>query len=130
MSSDGGDVDEDPVAGVEVELGRAVHHQPGHARGKEQPCLDLGRATSEVNVPYSQSLVEEPDGERPHHPEPRLRGVQDDQGEVEPVEQVAEIEDLEETSATDERKRADKDDGHDRHESNSSGIGKALDEAE
>ena len=44
MSSDGEDVDEDPVAGVKVELGLALHHQACHVGGK--PCVDLGRATS------------------------------------------------------------------------------------
>ena len=46
MSSDGEDVDEDPVAGVKVELGLALHHHACHVGGKEQPCVDLGRAAS------------------------------------------------------------------------------------
>ena len=39
VSSDGEDVDEDPVADVKVKLGLALHHHACHVGGKEQPLI-------------------------------------------------------------------------------------------
>ena len=129
MSSQCRNVDEDPVAGVEVELGWTLDHQAGHIRRKDHPCLDHRRPASKVDVHHPQCLVEEPNSEWPNNPEPALRGVKDNERKVEPVEQVAEVEDLKEASATDEGKGTDEDDRHDCHQCNACWIGQPLNEA-
>ena len=129
MSSHCRDVDKDPVAGVEVEPGRTLHHQSGHTRGKDHPCLDHRCPASKVDVHRPKGLVKEPNGEWPDNPLPALRGVKDDERKVGPVEQVSEVKDLKEASATDEWKGADEDDRHDCHQCNSRGIGQPLNEA-
>ena len=103
MSSHSRDVDKDPVACIEVELGGTLDHQSGHIRGKDHPCLDNGCPTAKVDVHCPYRLVDEPSSEWSHNPEPTLRGVKDYERKVEPVEQVTEVEDLKEASAADER---------------------------
>ena len=120
------DIDENPVAGIEVELGRSLDDQPGDVGGKEQSCLDLGGTASKVDVHNPQCLVEEPDAEREDNPEPSLRCVEHQEREVEPVEQVAEVEDLKMASASDERERTDKNDRYNYHQHDSSWVCKAL----
>ena len=63
MSSHCRDVDEDPVAGVEVELGWTLDHQSGHIRRKDHPCLDHRRPASKVDVHRPKCLVEQPNDE-------------------------------------------------------------------
>ena len=129
MSSHCRDVDKDPVACVEVELGWTLHHQSGHTRRKDRPCLDHRRPTAKVDIHCPHCLVNEPSGEWSDNPEPTLRGVEDYERKVEPVEQVTEVEDLKEASAADEGERADEDDHHDCHQRDASGIGQSLKEA-
>ena len=119
-------VDENPVAGIEIELGWSLDDQPGDVGGKEQSCLDLGGTASKVDVHNPQSLVEEPDAEREDNPEPSLRRVEHQEREVEPVEQVAEVEDLKMASASDERERTDKNDRYNYHQHDSCWVCKTL----
>ena len=120
------DVNENPVAGIEVELGWSLDDQPGDVGGKEQACLDLGGTASKVDVHNPQSLVEEPDAEREDNPEPGLRRVEYQEREAEPEEQVTKVEDLKMASAPDERERTDKNDRYNYHQHDSSWVCKAL----
>ena len=50
MSSHCRDVDKDPVACVEVELGRTLDDQSGDIGWKDSACLDHSRPTAKVDV--------------------------------------------------------------------------------
>ena len=126
MRGDCRDVDKNPVAGIEVELGWSLDDQPGDVAGKEQACLDLGGTASKVDVHNPQSLVEEPDAEREDNPEPGLRRVEYQEREAEPEEQVTEVEDLKMASAPDKWERTDKNDRYNYHQHDSSWVCKAL----
>ena len=126
MSSHCRDLDKDPVACVEIELGWTLHHQSGHTRRKDRPCLDHRRPTAKVDIHSPDCLVNEPSGEWSDNPEPALRGMKDDDWKVWPVEQVSEVEYFKVASAADEGKGTDEDDCHDCHQCNAGGIGETL----
>ena len=75
MSSDCRDVDEDPVACVEVELGGTLDDQSGDVRWKDCPHLDHSRPAAKVDVHCPEYFVKEPNGKWSHNPKPALRGV-------------------------------------------------------
>ena len=126
MSGHCWDIDKDPVACAEVELGWTLDHQSGHTRRKDHPFLDHCCPASKVDVHHPQCLVEEPNGEWSDNPEPGLRGMKDDEGKVWPVEQVGEVEYFKVASAADEGKGTDEDDCHDCHQCNAGRIGQSL----
>ena len=86
LLSNGGDLDEDPVAGGEVEVGRLGDDEVGHLGGQDDALRDgrLAHAHHRGDLPVDHLQQEDDPGA--HDPLPEVGGVQDEEDPVGPVE--------------------------------------------
>ena len=119
-------LDEDPVAGAEVEAGRSLDDQVRDARRKDDAGADDSLSPSQEAAQDPVGQLDDKDAGRPDEPLPELGGVDEEEAPVEKVQHVGHVEHLEVAAPADERHRAHDHDDHDDHEGDARRVGNAA----
>ena len=110
VGGDGRDVDENPIAGAEVEACGSLDDEAGHLGGKDHSCFDCCIPGASAHLDQSDDHLNEPDAPGRDDTFPVRWSMEDEKREESPVEKVGEVEDVEVSSSADERKSADEHD--------------------